>query len=146
VAPASEPTSGPATSFQGSEKQKPAKRATSAAPEMEKKSFGGREHETITSDTLRGAPASAPSTALTQVRIRVSLSTPSAAPASLKGAITRSGGSLIDDGRPQPRTLKARIPSPRLDELLEQLGRLGRVVEKPPAHYAAGIVEIEIIW
>ena len=71
---------------------------------------------------------------------------PASAPGALKEAVTRSGGSVIDDRLIRPNTIKARIPSVRMDELLERLGRLGTVVERPQTRDLPGMVEIEIIW
>lgn len=136
AAPSAEPLSGSANSLPGSRKSKAAKRARSAEPAMG--GFGAADSVKATSE--------AAGVAQPQIRIRLSLTTPSSAPESLMEAITLSGGSMIDDGHPRPRTLKARIPSPRMNELLERLGRLGKVVELPQPQDAAGIVELEIGW
>jgi hypothetical protein len=139
AAPAAEPSSDSANSLLGSRKYKAAKRAKSAEPTIEMKGFGTADAGKSISETA--AVAQPP------IRIRLHLTAPDAAPESLREAVTRSGGSLIfDDGHPRPRFLKARIHSSRMDELFEQLGRLGKVVEPPQPKDAAGIVELEIEW
>jgi len=117
-----------------------AKRAVKATAEIKNKAPGtGRDSA---SESAAGAPAAA----APQVRIRLNLIAPAAAPGSLNAAITRAGGSVIDDHVPRPNTLKARIPSPRMAELLESLARLGTVVERPQTRDLPGIVVIEITW
>jgi hypothetical protein len=135
---AAEPVYDSANSLPGSQKQKAAKRAKSALPEMEQKGLSSGDHDKVASEAAGAAQL--------RLRIRMSLIDPAAAPGVLREAVARSGGSLIDADHPHPRTLKARIPSLRMDELLEKLGRLGRVVERPQIRDEAGIVELEIDW
>ena len=104
------------------------------------------ERDMPKSEAARGAAGAPAGVALPPVRIRLEMTVPASAPDSLKEAVTRSGGSVIDDSRIRPDAIKARIPSLRMGELLEQLGRLGRVVERPQTPDAPGMVEIEISW
>lgn len=138
AAPSAEPLPDSANSLPKSRKHKAAKRARPTEPAIEMKGSGAADSVKVTSE--------AAGVAQPQIRIRLSLTTPSSAPESIREAVTLSGGSMIDDGHPRPRTLKARIPSPRMDELLERLGRLGKVVERPQPQDAAGIMELEIGW
>jgi len=98
------------------------------------------------SESLRGASDTATGTAVPAVRVRLTMTDPASAPGSLREAITRSGGSVIDNRPARPGIIKARIPSQRMNELLESLARLGTIAERPQVKDLAGIVEIEIAW
>ncbi len=141
-APADEPLYGGTQPYQPSRSGKSAKLAKKAA---KNKALGTGEHDMATSDATRGA-SGAPAGVPPPVRIRLIMNAPASAPGSLKDAVTRSGGSVIEDGLVRPNTVKARIPSVRMGELLERLGRLGRVAEQPQTGDTAGMVEIEIMW
>ena len=104
------------------------------------------EHNRAPSETTRGASGVPAGMAVSPARIRLTMADPASAPGSLKEAITRSGGSVIDDRFVRPNILKARIPSLRMNELLELLARLGTVMERPQTRDVAGMVEIEISW
>ena len=146
VAPAAEAQDGGALPYLTGHGVKAAKRAKSSAAEMEKKALGRSEHDMATPEGVRGASDAPADVALPPLRIRLEMTAPASAPGSLKEAVTRSGGSLIDDSRIRPHAIKARIPSLRMGELLERLGRLGRVVERPQTPDLPGMVEIEISW
>ncbi len=122
------------------------KRAKKGAAVVMEKALGTGEQETLKSEEARGASGARGGAALPQVRIRLHMTTPASAPGSLREAVTRSGGSVIDDGRTGPDTVKARIPSPRMGELLDRLGRLGSFVERPQTPNLPGMVEIVIGW
>lgn len=138
VAPAAEPAPDSANSLLGGRKYKAAKRFKSEEPALEKKSFGAADSVKATSEAA-GITHSL-------IKIRLTLTLPASAPESLRDAVTRSGGLLIDDDHPRPRTIKARIPPPRMDELLENLGHLGKVVERTQLLDRTGIVVLEIEW
>jgi hypothetical protein len=133
-------------SFKASQRVEPAERAMPAAAEMKKKVRRAVEHDEAASEAARGASDAMAGAAQPQVRIRLNMNTPASAPGSLRGAVTRSGGSVIEDSSAQPHTIKVRIPSVRMGELLEQLGHLGRVLERPQTRDLPGMVELEIIW
>ena len=98
------------------------------------------------SESVRGASGAATGAAGPTVTIRLTMTDPASAPGSLREAITRSGGSVIDERLVRPNTLKARIPSLRMNELLESLARLGTIVERPQTRDSAEMVEMEIAW
>ena len=100
----------------------------------------------MTSEAMRGDSGAPPGVALPQIRIRLSLITPATAPGSLKEAVIRSGGVIIDGSTTQHASLKGRIQIGRLGELFELLGRLGKIVEQPSTQDLQGLVEIEIFW
>ena len=104
------------------------------------------ERDMLNSEAAGGASGAPAGVAPPQVKVRLEMIAPASAPGSLKEAVTHSGGSVIDDGLSRPHTIKARIPSLRMSELLVQLGRLGRVVERPQTRDLPGVVEIEISW
>jgi hypothetical protein len=146
AAPAAEKEYGSTRSFKGSQSLEPAEHAMPAAAKMVKKALRMGEHDMIKSEAAEGAPGPPAGPVLQQVTIRLDMISPASAPGSLKEAVIRSGGSVIDGGRLRPYTIKARLPSVRMDELLEQLGRLGRVLERPPSRDLPDVVELEIIW
>lgn len=123
-----------------------AKKAKKAATKMEQAADGAAGHDMATPEAVRGATSSGAGVAVPRITIRLAMSAPASAPGSLKEAVTRSGGSVVDDGLVRPNTIKARIPSLRINELLELLTRLGTVVERPQTRDSAGMVEIEITW
>jgi len=125
---------------------KSAKQAKKAGAEMKKEPPGDGERGMLTFEAPRGTAGAPAGVALLPVRIRLEMTAPASAPGSLKEAVTRSGGSVIDESHIRPHAIKARIPSVRMGELLEQLGRLGRVVERPQTSDLPGMVEIEISW
>ncbi len=92
-----------------------------------------------------GSAAPSAELAVRQVRLRLERIDTAAAPGAFREAVVRSGGSIVDD-RSLRTTLRARIPSARLDELLERLGRLATVVERPSPRGMPGVVDIEIVW
>ncbi|KAF0217362.1 MAG: hypothetical protein FD174_3328 [Geobacteraceae bacterium] len=145
-APAAEALSGGASPYQPGHGAKSAKHAKKAAAEMEKEAPGAGERDMLKSEAAGGASAAPAGVALPKAKIRLDLIAPASAPGSLKEAVTRSGGSVIDNGLVRPHAIKARIPSLRMGELLEQLGCLGRVVERPQTRDLSGMVEIEIVW
>jgi hypothetical protein len=122
------------------------KQAKKAGAETMKEVTGDGERMMLKSEPARGAAGAPAGAALLPVRVRLEMTAPASAPGSLREAVTRSGGSVIDDSRIRPRAIKARIPAVRMGELLEQLGRLGRVVERPQTPDLPGMVEIEISW
>lgn len=127
-------------------KQESSRQARSPATEMKSKALGRSEQEVSDSEAMQHASGGAAIAALPQIRIRLNLTTTALAPETLKGAVTRAGGFVAENNSVQPRTLKARIPSQRLGDLLEQLSRLGKLVERPQAQDVSGMVLVEIIW
>lgn len=91
-----------------------------------------------------GAPASA---AYPQVTVRVSLADAASANGSIRKAIKLSGGGVVEfEPVPGDRKLKARIPAGRFRDLIDSLGRLGRIAVRPPAPDSTGIIEVVIEW
>jgi len=143
--PAAEEPVGFMRSVQPSPGGSAAKKAKEGGAPMSKDLDAGGYNK-APSESARGASGAATGTAGPTVRIRLTLTDPASAPGSLREAITRSGGSVIDNRPARPGTIKARIPSQRMNELLESLARLGTVAERPQAKDLSGMVEIEIAW
>jgi len=142
-APAAEAPAGNISSFQPAPGGHDAKKAKKDGATMDMDLGGGYK---AASESVRGASGAATGTAVPAGRIRLTMTDPASAPGSLREAITRSGGSVMDDRPARSGTIKARIPSQRMNELLELLTRLGTVVERPQARDLAGMIEIEIAW
>jgi hypothetical protein len=142
IAPEAEAPSGLTQSFQPAPGGHAAKKAKKGEAQMNM-DLGADSYGRSRSESLRGAATGAAAPA---VRIRLVLSDPASAPGSLRETITRSGGSVMDDRPARPGIIRARIPVLRMNELLESLERLGRVVERPPARDLSGTIEIEIAW
>jgi hypothetical protein len=99
------------------------------------------------------APAPAGSTsgklsvqALPQTAVRLSMNDPSAAPDAIREALIRSGGGISDESELQRNRIRARIPTARIDELLQRLERLGRIIERPAAPAGVRDLEITVQW
>jgi hypothetical protein len=72
---------------------------------------------------------------------------PANAPALIREAVIRSGGSITEEREPADQRLTAHIPAARQAELLERLQRLGRIVERPAASTAGThLLELTIQW
>ena len=91
-----------------------------------------------------GAPAAQ---ALPQMVVRLSVENPSTAPALIRDALLRSGGTVIEETGAPVHRLKARLPSMRQSELLERLERLGRIVDRPaPLPAGTQLLELTVQW
>jgi len=124
-------------------------RSLERAPEG--KSNGSRSDERqrdAAAPAPAGRAAGAPSTlSLPQAMVRLNVDDPSAAPALIREALLRSGGTITEEPGTPGRRLKARIPAARQDELLQRLERLGRIVERPATTPpGAQLLELTIRW
>lgn len=145
IAPAGEAPYDHRQSFQPVPGGRAAQKAKKGEAPLEMDSGRSGYHRAMP-ESVRGASDRATGAAGPTMRIRLVMSDPASAPGSLREAVTSSGGSVMDDRPVRPHTLKARIPSLRMNELLALLARLGTVVERPPAKEVAGMVEIELSW
>jgi hypothetical protein len=141
-----EPTYKSNKSTPGNQRLESVERALTATVELKKKALRAEQQDKAASERLRGASGTSAGGVLPQVKIRLNISAPAAAHGSLREAVTLTGGSVIDDISVRQNSLRARIPEVRMGELLERLGRLGTLVERPRAGDSDGMVEIEIIW
>jgi hypothetical protein len=121
-------------------------REREGAAEMMRGSPVTEEHDTRRYEPAPPAPAAPTAVALPRVTIRLHMIDPSSAPGSLIDAVSRCGGTVIDAGPVPPRSIRARIPSARMGELLERLERVGSIAEQPRMRDLPGMVGIEIIW
>ena len=124
-------------------------RALEAVPEMKMKSSRKLERSSdATAPTTAGSAAGAVvDRALPQTMVRLSVNDPSAAPALIREAVSRSGGSITEESGLSVHRLKARIPAERQSELLVRLQQLGRIVERPvTAPAGTQLLEITIKW
>jgi hypothetical protein len=80
---------------------------------------------------------------LPQAFVRLSVHDPSTAPAMIREAVFRSGGSITKDHVPPFRHIEVHIPGQRQNELMENLQRLGRVTERPVSP-PGGTQELEV--
>jgi hypothetical protein len=72
---------------------------------------------------------------------------PQAAPALIREALLRSGGTIVEEPGPSLQRLKARIAAARLNELLQRLERLGRITERPATPPAGTqLLELTVQW
>jgi anti-sigma factor RsiW len=138
--PAAEPMLENAPSNQALSSERSAKKAKKATPPE------AAQHDQTSAETAQGAAIARPELNMPVVKIRMTFANPAEASASLREMIIRSGGSLTDEHSTQPNTLQARLPSPRLQGLLEQLERMGKIIGRPQLPDATGIIKIEISW
>ncbi|MEI6215531.1 MAG: DUF2275 domain-containing protein [Desulfuromonadales bacterium] len=124
--------------------------AESAAPAMKKKTARRAEQR---ADFAAQPPSPAGSMAgesgeepLPRVTIRLSLLPSTRAPAVIRDVVIRTGGVIVEETSSVPQRLRVRMPTPRIDELLDRLGAIGRIVEKPSAIVGSGTVEVIISW
>jgi len=138
---------GKAESMKTAPAAEPSNRTRETAPEMKqiKKSrsleFGSDSAAPAAAGRAAGAPAGP------QAVVRLSVNDPTTAPALIREAVARSGGSITEEQGPAVRRLTVRIPAAQQTELLERLQRLGRIVERPPAAPSgAQLLELTIQW
>ncbi len=127
--------------FPGKKSAKYAKKAKKAPSSPE---AGLRD--STSAETALGAASARPDLNEPVVRIRMTFANPAEASTTLREIVIRSGGSLEDEHPLQPNTLKAKLPSPRLQELLVRLERVGRISDHPQPTDTTGIIKIEIRW
>lgn len=120
------------------------------AREMKKSAKSPAKYE---AESLSSAPAGssalAPAAAVVpQLRIRMIIAVPETAYQELRQAIISSGGTVRPAEAKQlsVHQITARIPNQRLPELLERLGRLGRIAERPALTGPSGVIELVVVW
>jgi hypothetical protein len=85
--------------------------------------------------------------ALPQAMVRLTVNDASSAPALIRVAVLRSGGSIAEEPGTPAQRLKTRIPAARQKELLDRLQLLGRITERPaPPPAGAQLLEMTIQW
>jgi anti-sigma factor RsiW len=93
------------------------------------------------------AAGTPPGLAAPQFLVRLNVNDPANAPALIREAVIRSGGSITEERVPAGQRLTARIPAARQSELLERLQQIGRIVEHPAASTAGThLIELTIQW
>jgi len=104
-------------------------------------------------ESLSSAPAAssalAPAAAVApQLKIRLVIAAPETASQDLRQAIISSGGTVRPAEAKQlsVRQIAARIPHQRLPDLLDRLGRLGRIAERPALTGSSGVIELVVVW
>jgi len=134
-------------------KAAPAAESSNRAPEAspEKKTKGLRSLERRADEIVPGASGRATGApaglTLPQAAVRLSVADPAAAPAAIREALLRSGGTVLEEGAHPVRRIKARLSSARLEELLQRLERLGSIPDRPaPPAPAAALLELTIQW
>jgi hypothetical protein len=124
-------------------------RVQEASPERRAKSSrrleqAGDAPAPAAADRVTAAPAGL---ALPQVLVRLSVTDPAAAPALVREAVLRSGGTVVNEQDAPGQRLRIHLPAARQHELLERLERLGRISERPaPSYGSAGSVDMTILW
>jgi hypothetical protein len=124
-------------------------RAREAAPETKQKSGRSLERQRdAAAPAAAGRAAGAPAgPALPQAMIRLNVDDPAAAPALIREALLRSGGTVDDERELPGRRFKAHIPAARIQELFERLERMGRITEHPALTPGGSqLLEITIQW
>jgi len=94
-------------------------------------------------DRAAGAPAGV---LVPRAILRLTPDDPATAGASLREAVIRSGGSIVDERDLPARQLKVRIPAARIQEFQNQLERLGRITERPAPQSGTHLLEVTIQW
>jgi hypothetical protein len=93
------------------------------------------------------AAGAAAGLATRQVMVRMGTNDPETAPALIREAVIRTGGTITEEAGPSGQRLTARIQTARLNDLLDRLQQLGRFMERPATPPAeAGLLEITIQW
>jgi hypothetical protein len=124
-------------------------RARETLPELKqmKKSRSLERSSDVAAPAAAGRADGTPSgTALPQFVVRLNVNDPANAPALIREAVIRSGGSITEEPEASGRLLKLRIPISRQRELLERLQQIGRIVEHDPPPEEAGLLEMTIKW
>lgn len=138
---------GKAESMKAAPAAESSNRTQETAPEKKAKSSRSLERLSDTAapaGRAAGAPAGMQST-LNMVRLN--MNDPTDAPALIREAVSRSGGSITEDQSSSLHRITARIPADRQNELLERLQRLGRIMERPATPPAeAQPLELTIQW
>jgi hypothetical protein len=141
---------GKAESMKAAPAAESSNRAQEGAPEMRlmKKNRSFERSSDGAAPAATGRAAGTPAgLALPQVAVRLIVDDPSAAPALIREAVSRSGGSITEEQGPAGHRLTIRIPAARQTELLERLQRLGRIVERPaPPPAGTQLLELTIQW
>jgi hypothetical protein len=79
--------------------------------------------------------------------VRLSVADPAGAPALVREAVLRSGGTVLKEQDAPGESLKIRLPAARQHELLGRLEQLGRISERPSSNPGgAGLLEMTIQW
>jgi len=124
-------------------------RGLDSAPEKKEKYSRSLERRADqAAPAASGRAAGAPTgLLLPQAVVRLNVTDPATAAEQIRATVLRSGGSVVDQRTPPGRRLLARIPPARQNELLDQLERLGRIMERPaqPSGGAA-LLELTIEW
>ena len=120
-----------------------------AAPEMKKKSVKGAQRQEMESMAPAPAGRGVSDSAVKyvpQLLLRLTVSDSSAVVGDIRTAATRSGARIVEETGTNANRLKLRIPVPRMPELVEQLGRIGRLLEHPKSYGNAQEIEVTIVW
>ena len=161
--PAAEPAYAPPPSAAKAERSSPAAgnrieptRTAPAAESFQKARESVSDKKQGAADTLRteaGEPAPAGRQAgkqaaqiLPQITIRLNMTDLSAAPGAVREALIRSGAIISNENQLQRRRITARIPTARINELLDRLERLGRIAERPAHPSAPAETEVIVQW
>lgn len=104
-------------------------------------------------ESLTSAPAAslvpAPAVPVApKLKVSLIITVPETASQDLRQAIIRSGGTVRPAEAKQlsVRQITASIPTQRLPELLDRLGHLGRIAERPAVSGSSGVIELVLVW
>lgn len=127
-------------------KAEPFNRGLEAAPERRAKSSRSLEQSSDAAAPAAADRAGGASAGITlpSVMVRLRVADASSAPALMREAVLRSGGTVMEESVSQKQSLRIRLPAGRQNELLERLERLGRITERPAA-LSGGTTEVEMI-
>jgi anti-sigma factor RsiW len=120
-----------------------------AAPEMKKKSSKGAQRQEMESMAPAPAGRAVRDTAdkyVPQLLLRLTVSDSSVVAGDIRSAATRSGAQIVEESGSNTTRLILRIPVLRLPDLVEQLGRIGRLSDYPKSYGNAQEMEVTIIW
>jgi len=122
-----------------------------AAPMVRKKAASGvlkQEAETVSSAPVARGESDSAKRNLPKLSLRLMIPdglTVTAAE-SVKSASIRSGAKIIEELPPVTNRLRLQIPLARMPELLERLGRIGRLTDRPNLTNGAEVLEVTVEW
>jgi hypothetical protein len=124
-------------------------RSREAAPGPKKKDATGiqrQEAESLAPAPAGRAAADSAGKYLPRISLQLVVADRAAASESIRTAASRSGALIVEDVHPADNRIRIRIAADRLPELMERLGRIGRLTDRPRQPSPAEEFEVTILW
>lgn len=146
-APSAAPSLAPPPAREQSDRMGRSKAATEVMPSaVREQATGGSPAmaERKMAATMRKADSSPSPAESAPLRLRLDVSEPDSVNEKLSSIALRLGGTVVDS---RPGLFTVRIEADRLPELIEQISRLGRVVERPIGTVPSkGTTQLQVVW